>query len=114
MQSVDDLECGAQDGRPDGPLGHNCSGKHAGMLAACRAHGWPLHPYRELSHPLQQRVAELVGPADVAVDGCGVPTFALTLSGMATLFAHDPASRSQPRCASIPSSSAAEARTTPI
>ena len=33
-----------QDGRPDGKLGHNCSGKHAGMLAACRAHGWPLHP----------------------------------------------------------------------
>ena len=85
-----DLECGAQDGRPDGPLGHNCSGKHAGMLAACRAHDWPLHPYRELSHPLQQRVAELVGPADVAVDGCGVPTFALTLSGMATLFATTP------------------------
>ena len=103
---ADDLECGTQDGRPDGPLGHNCSGKHAGMLAACRAHDWPLHPYRELSHPLQQRVAELVGPADVAVDGCGVPTFALTLSGMAALFATT-RSRSQPRCVSIPSSSAA-------
>ena len=87
---VDDLECGSQDGRPDGSLGHNCSGKHAGMLAACRAHDWPLHPYRELSHPLQQRVAELVGPADVAVDGCGVPTFALPLSGMGALFATTP------------------------
>ena len=43
----DDLENGAQDGRPDGKLGHNCSGKHAGMLAACRAHDWPLHPYRD-------------------------------------------------------------------
>jgi L-asparaginase II len=60
------------------------------MLAACRAHDWPLHPYRELSHPLQQRVAELVGPADVAVDGCGVPTFALPLSGMGALFATTP------------------------
>ncbi len=87
---VDDLECGSQDGRPDGPLGHNCSGKHAGMLAACRAHGWPLHPYRELSHPLQQRVSALVGAADVAVDGCGVPTFALALSRMAALFATTP------------------------
>jgi L-asparaginase II len=84
--AADDLECGAQDGRPEGQLGHNCSGKHAGMLAACRAHGWPRHPYRELAHPLQQRVAELVGRADVAVDGCGVPTFALPLSGMAALF----------------------------
>ena len=90
-----DLECGAQDGRPEGPLGHNCSGKHAGMLAACRAHGWPLHPYRELSHPLQQRVADARRPADVAVDGCGVPTFALTLSGMAALFATT-RNRSQP------------------
>jgi L-asparaginase II len=87
---AEDLECGSQDGRPEGPLGHNCSGKHAGMLAACRAHEWPLHPYRELSHPLQQRVAALVGPAEVAVDGCGVPTFALPLSGMASLFATTP------------------------
>ena len=31
------------------------------MLAACRAHGWPLHPYRDPAHPLQQRIAELVG-----------------------------------------------------
>ena len=44
--TVDDLENGLQEGRPEGKLGHNCSGKHAGMLAACRAHGWPLHPYR--------------------------------------------------------------------
>jgi len=87
---ADDLECGSQDGRPEGPLGHNCSGKHAGMLAACRAHDWPLHPYREPSHPLQQRVAALVGPADVAVDGCGVPTFALPLSGIAALFTTTP------------------------
>lgn len=89
---AEDLECGAQDGRPDGPLGHNCSGKHAGMLAACRAHGWALHPYRDLTHPLQQRVVELVGRADVAVDGCGVPTFALPLSKMAALFATIPVS----------------------
>ena len=40
--TVDDLENGLQEGRPEGKLGHNCSGKHAGMLAACRAHGWPL------------------------------------------------------------------------
>jgi L-asparaginase II len=50
--SVDELENGLQEGRPDGKLGHNCSGKHAGMLAAWRAHSWPLHPYRSLDHPL--------------------------------------------------------------
>ena len=88
---VDDLELGRQPGRPEGKLGHNCSGKHAGMLAACRAHGWPLHPYRDPTHPLQQWIAELVGPADaVAVDGCGVPTFAMPLSRMAEVFTRMP------------------------
>jgi L-asparaginase II len=83
---VDDLECGAQDGRPEGPLGHNCSGKHAGMLAACRANDFPMHPYRDLAHPVQQWIARLVAPAETAVDGCGVPTFAMPLSRMARLF----------------------------
>jgi L-asparaginase II len=90
--AVDDLELGLQPGRPEGKLGHNCSGKHAGMLAACRAHGWPLHPYRDPSHPLQERIAGLTGPADaVAADGCGVPTFAMPLSRMAEVFARTPA-----------------------
>jgi L-asparaginase II len=88
--SVHDLECGGQEGRPYGPLGHNCSGKHAGMLAVSRAHVWPLHPYRDLSHPLQQRIAELVGPAETAIDGCGVPTFAMPLSQMMRLFSGIP------------------------
>ena len=38
---VDDLETGLQAGRPPDKLFHNCSGKHAGMLALCRANGWP-------------------------------------------------------------------------
>lgn len=89
--SLDDLECGVQEGRPEGNLGHNCSGKHAGMLAACRANGWPLHPYRDLAHPLQQRIRELVGDAgSIAVDGCGVPTFAMPLSDMATILTRVP------------------------
>jgi L-asparaginase II len=89
--SVEDLELGLQPGRPEGKLGHNCSGKHAGMLAACRAHGWPLHQYRDRSHPLQRRIAELAGRADAVVaDGCGVPTFAMALSRMAEVFAGTP------------------------
>ena len=88
--TVDDLENGTQEGRPDGKLGHNCSGKHAGMLAACRANGWPLHPYRDPEHPLQQRIAGLIGAGDVAIDGCGVPTFATTLAGAAELLTRTP------------------------
>lgn len=88
--TVDDLENGTQEGRPDGKLGHNCSGKHAGMLAACRAHGWPLHPYRDPSHPLQVRIAELIGGGATAIDGCGVPTFATTLREAAGLLTQTP------------------------
>jgi L-asparaginase II len=85
--TVDDLECGLQEGRPEGKLGHNCSGKHAGMLAACTANGWPLHPYRDLSHPLQQRIAGLMDTTETGIDGCGVPTFATTLFDAAALLA---------------------------
>ena len=42
---------------------HNCSGKHAGMLAACVAAGWPTETYLEPDHPLQVGIVELI--ADV-------------------------------------------------
>jgi L-asparaginase II len=88
--TVDDLENGLQEGRPEGKLGHNCSGKHAGMLAACAANGWPLHPYRDPKHPLQLRIAELVGGGETATDGCGVPTFPTTLREAAVLLTRAP------------------------
>ena len=50
----DDLECGLQEGREPEPLAHNCSGKHAGFLAVCRARGWPTKGYRFADHPMQQ------------------------------------------------------------
>jgi L-asparaginase II len=56
------------------------------MLAACRAHGWPLHPYRDSAHPLQQRIAELVSAGVAGIDGCGLPTMAMPLTRMADLF----------------------------
>lgn len=87
--TVDDLELGVQFGR-GGKLEHNCSGKHAGMLAACRASGWPTRSYSAPEHPLQRRIAELVGAADVGIDGCGVPTYAMRLSEMCELFLRIP------------------------
>ena len=76
-------------------LHNNCSGKHAGMLAVCKAEGWPIDTYCDPEHPLQRRirllVAELAGVAEpsigVAVDGCGLPTFALSVRAMATAYA---------------------------
>jgi len=91
----DDLECGTR-GADAGPtrIEHNCSGKHAGMLALCRARGWPLEGYRLLEHPCQQVMLEEVAAAaevdprgiPVGVDGCGIPTFALSLERMAHAF----------------------------
>ena len=88
--TVEDLENGPQEGRPDGKLGHNCSGKHAGMLAACRANGWPFAGYRLPGHPLQERIRELLGAGDAAIDGCGLPTYALSLADTAALLTRTP------------------------
>jgi L-asparaginase II len=88
----DALENGEQECRPPGRIHHNCSGKHAGMLAACRAHGWPLAGYRLPEHPLQQRIAaELPEALATATDGCGVPTFAYRLRDAAALLTRAPA-----------------------
>lgn len=87
-----DLECGP-DGDPPRRINHNCSGKHAGMLALCRAEGWPLEDYRLAEHPCQQamlaEVAALAGTEEIstAVDGCGVVNFALPLASIAASFA---------------------------
>jgi L-asparaginase II len=90
----EELECGSQAGRPPGPLHHNCSGKHAGMLALCRAHAWPSEGYRLPEHPVQQAILAALGEAvdrapetiPLALDGCGVPTFGLSLERMALAF----------------------------
>ena len=88
------LQCPTPPGK-NTPLAHNCSGKHAGMLAVCKQHGWSLDGYTQRSHPVQKliiaKVAELLGmPADefiCAHDDCGAPTYLMQLSQMATLFA---------------------------
>lgn len=71
----------------------NCSGKHAGMLAACVAQGWPVTAYLDPDHPLQRRIAATVAeftgaqPGSPGVDGCGAPLFPVSLAGLARSFA---------------------------
>lgn len=65
----------------------NCSGKHAGMLAACAAAGWDTTTYLDPDHPLQHLIAETLEeftgvPPRWSVDGCGAPTATTTLSGL--------------------------------
>ena len=70
----------------------NCSGKHAAMLAACAAAGWPAGSYLDPGHPLQREIRQTVQqlaaeqPAAVGVDGCGAPLFALSLTSLARAF----------------------------
>jgi L-asparaginase II len=90
-----ELRCGLQSGRPPEPVFHNCSGKHAGMLAVCRANGWPVDDYRQPGHPLQRLLLDEVAeaaelePDEIAtgVDGCGVVCFGLSLERAARAFA---------------------------
>lgn len=92
----EDLECGLQEGRPPSRVFHNCSGKHAGMLALCRAQGWPAEGYRLADHPVQRAAlaahveAAEAEPASTATDGCGVVTYAFPLERMAHAFARIP------------------------
>ncbi len=71
---------------------HNCSGKHAGLLAACTVAGWDTDSYLDLDHPIQQSIVAIVtdmtgldtGP--IGIDGCGAPTLRGTIGGLATAF----------------------------
>jgi L-asparaginase II len=77
------------EGRQPDRLAMNCSGKHAAMLSACVAAGWPTAGYLQRDHPLQQaieaRLAEAAGEpvTAVVVDGCGAPQHALSVTGLA-------------------------------
>lgn len=103
-----DLQCGCHvpgfyaalgqkvpSGRRWTTLEHNCSGKHAGFLAACRLHDQPVARYLDPDEPVQQRVASAVAAMTglprhamaVGTDGCSAPNFAMPLSRLALAYA---------------------------
>jgi L-asparaginase II len=104
----DALSCGAQlpadepsarhllasGGKPE-RIHNNCSGKHAAMLAACRASGYSLAGYAAYDHPLQAEIRGLMsgfagtdlGDRSHGIDGCGLPTHELPLRAIARMFA---------------------------
>jgi len=104
---VDELGCGAHapgvydllhevaPPPPYSPLAHNCSGKHAGMLAHCVLSGWPREGYLDPAHPLQAAIrAAIARHAGVreedlvpVIDGCSAPNYALPLSALARAYA---------------------------
>jgi L-asparaginase II len=105
---IGDLLCGAhiplgkesaqrmlREGAEPTPLHNNCSGKHAGMLMACKLLGLPTADYVALDHPLQQRIVEHVleicrvprEQVGLGIDGCSVPSFHMPLSAAARGYA---------------------------
>ncbi|HEV2291125.1 MAG TPA: asparaginase [Gemmatimonadales bacterium] len=77
------------------PRWSNCSGKHSGMLALARHHGWPTAGYNAAGHPVQERILKAVAEwTDIpvsqirlGVDGCTAANFAVPLSSMARAYA---------------------------
>lgn len=74
---------------------NNCSGKHAGILALCRATGADTGTYMDLSNPAQKLILELcarlsdddAASMPLGIDGCGIPVYATPLRNAALSFA---------------------------
>lgn len=72
-----------------------CSGEHAGMLAACLHLDYPLQSYTEPDHPLQRRIRDIVAQVlrlteddlITGTDGCRIPTFAAPVQAFAVAYA---------------------------
>ena len=87
----DDLQCPSVVGKSgeNRRASYNCSGKHAGFLAACVAAGYPVESYLEFDHPLQLVVKEVIEEYTAepilftTVDGCGAPLHTVTVEGLA-------------------------------
>jgi L-asparaginase II len=90
-------KCGLtrDDLRSGSGIADNCSGKHAGMLAACCHQGLPLDSYLHPEHPHQQAILRIltqvcrIEPAEVhvGVDGCSAPIHHFPIEQMALGFA---------------------------
>ncbi len=84
------------DGKKFTPVHHNCSGKHAGMLALSVYYGWDLKNYLSEKHPAQKLVLEKISEIceypenkiKIGKDGCGVPVHAMPLFNMALGFSN--------------------------
>jgi L-asparaginase II len=106
--SIEDLQCGVhpplfytvREQLPPAEarftaLHHNCSGKHAGMLAYCRLCGLPTASYLDFAHRLQQAIRGAVTymtnvpetALRAGIDGCSAPNYAVPLDRLALAYA---------------------------
>lgn len=91
MESYDEL---IKSGGELTPVFSNCSGKHSGMLAGTLAQKMDVKTYRQLSHPYQQQILDVIAHVTgydresiaTSVDGCGVPVHRVPLYNVALGF----------------------------
>ncbi len=83
-----------ESGKEPDVLQNNCSGKHAGMLALARHLGAPTETYDRPDNPVQVAIAVTISafsdtPVEKltsAIDGCGVPVFAVSVKALALMY----------------------------
>ncbi|MGZ3780146.1 MAG: asparaginase [Pseudobdellovibrionaceae bacterium] len=76
-------------------LHNNCSGKHAGILAATLLMQEDINTYLQKDHPIQKKIktifeemsAYAIPENDWAIDGCGIPTYLSPLKSVAIAMA---------------------------
>ncbi len=133
-RSGDDLECGAhlpygeasahaliRAGKSAETLHNNCSGKHAGFLTLAKQLGVAPKGYIKFEHPVQQSILgilEMLSGLDLrsaprAIDGCGIPQYAMPLENLALAMARladpvDQPERRQAACARVRDAMTAE------
>ncbi|MDN3016382.1 asparaginase [Paenibacillus sp. BSR1-1] len=84
-----------REGKELTPVFSNCSGKHSSMLATAVHMKEDIGGYREIHHPVQQRILDVIedicevpkNDIKLSVDGCGVPVHQLPLNHVALGFA---------------------------
>jgi L-asparaginase II len=70
---------------------NNCSGKHTGFLSTIKKLGWNPEGYQSFDHDLQKSLRKILSEvsgdqldhAPWGIDGCGIPTYVMSLQGMA-------------------------------
>jgi L-asparaginase II len=75
-------------------LHNNCSGKHTAMLAWAHHKGWTTRGYELREHSVQRAIVNEIclwtdipcGKLTLAIDGCGVVVFGMTLERMARAY----------------------------
>ena len=83
-------------GLPLSAINCNCSGKHSGVLAACKHLGYSVDDYYRREHPFQKLILKAVAETTqlsensitLGTDGCGLPVYGLPVEAMARGYAN--------------------------